>query len=364
MIFSKAFLSSKHNALKNNAIKNRSLTRVCLAVFIMVISFAAASCAQKQEAPGPEVSNNTADTAQTTKPTDASNSAEIRTAEPSPSPNPESTPIQRNVQPILSESEQFPALDGSTACMPLMALTKSRTTGIDLERAQDSIYVSTTANAYDKLVAGGVSLLLAYEPSENAKKRIAESKVELDMRPIGRDALVFIVNEGNPVESLTWQQIVDIYSGKIKNWKEVGGADAEIAAHQRDPDSGSQALFLKLVMRDVPPIKPLTGLEPNEMDDLMQSIAGFSDSANALGFSVYYYAKNMYAVPGLRFIAVDGVAPSDATIADGSYPFVNEFYAVTRKNEPGDSPASRVRDWLLSDDGRQCIKDAGYVTVD
>lgn len=54
-----------------------------------------------------------------------------------------------------------------------------------------------------------------------------------------------------------------------------------------------------------------------------------------MGYSVYYYAKNMYSVPGLRLMAVDGVVPSEETIANGSYPFLNEFYAVIRKNEPG-----------------------------
>ena len=80
-----------------------------------------------------------------------------------------------------------------------------------------------------------------------------------------------------------------------------------------------------------------------------------------MGYSVYYYAKNMYSVPGLRLMAVDGVVPSEETIANGSYPFLNEFYAVIRKNEPEGGSVRRLLDWVLSEEGRRAIRDAGYV---
>ena len=71
----------------------------------------------------------------------------------------------------------------------------------------------------------------------------------------------------------------------------------------------------------------------------------------------------MYQQPGLRMIAVDGVQPSDDTIADGSYPLLNEYYVVIRADEPEDSPARLLRDWILSDEGRAAIIDAGYIPM-
>lgn len=71
----------------------------------------------------------------------------------------------------------------------------------------------------------------------------------------------------------------------------------------------------------------------------------------------------MYQQPGLRFLQVDGVAPSDETIADGSYPLLNEYYVVIRADEPADSPARQLRDWILSDEGKAALVKAGYIPV-
>ncbi|MBQ2860110.1 MAG: hypothetical protein IJE80_03000 [Peptococcaceae bacterium] len=62
-------------------------------------------------------------------------------------------------------------------------------------------------------------------------------------------------------------------------------------------------------------------------------------------------------------IAVDGVQPSDETIADGSYPLLNEYYVVIRADEPEDSPARLLRDWILSDEGSAAIVKAGYIPM-
>ena len=77
------------------------------------------------------------------------------------------------------------------------------------------------------------------------------------------------------------------------------------------------------------------------MDELVDDIAEYNNSANAIGFSVYYYISEMYSKPGLRLLAVDGVTPSNHTIADQSYPLCNEFYAAIRQDSAADSPGAR-----------------------
>jgi len=62
-------------------------------------------------------------------------------------------------------------------------------------------------------------------------------------------------------------------------------------------------------------------------------------------------------------IAVDGVQPSDETIADGSYPLLNEYYVVIRADEPADSPARQLRDWLLTAEGKAAMEKAGYIPL-
>ena len=198
---------------------------------------------------------------------------------------------------------------------------------------------------------------------EGRKEELQEANVELEQKPIGVDALVFIVNEDNPVQALTQQQLRDIYAGKITNWKDVGGKDQEIVAFQRGEDSGSQTLFKKLLIQGGELMTPPSELAPAAMGELVDSIADYNNSANAIGFSVYYYIDQMYSKPGLRLLAVDGVTPSNDTLADGSYPLCNDFYAVIHPDAAADSPERILYDWLDTDAGQDCIKKSGYVAV-
>ena len=265
-------------------------------------------------------------------------------------------------EPFLTV-EEFPPLDGSTACIPLMAQMLADTTGMDLEEARSSITVSTTAYAWENfgLYDTTTRMLVVYEAPDYVKEELQEANVQLEQKPIGVDALVFIVNEDNPVQALTQQQLRDIYAGKITNWKDVGGKDQAIVAFQRGEDSGSQTLFKKLLIQGGALMTPPSELAPAAMGELVDSIADYNNSANAIGFSVYYYIDQMYSKPGLRLLAVDGVTPSNDTLADGSYPLCNDFYAVIHPDAATDSPERRLYDWLDTADGIACIQKAGYV---
>ncbi len=271
-------------------------------------------------------------------------------------------------EPFLTQ-EEFPELDGSTACIPLMAQMMADATGMDLTEAQSSIEVSTTAAAweifglYEDADNAGNKMLVVYEAPESVKEELKEANAQLEQKAIGRDALVFIVNETNPVSTLTQQQLRDIYAGKITNWKDVGGNDLEIVAFQRREDSGSQTLFKKLLIQDGELMDAPSELTPTEMGELVDGIASYNNSANAIGFSVYYYIDQMYSQPGLRLIAVDGVQPSNETIANQTYPLCNEFYAVIQASAPADSPARKLYDWLDTDAGKACITKSGYVSA-
>ena len=259
--------------------------------------------------------------------------------------------------------DTLPRLDGSTANIPLALLMLQRVAGLSAEEADTLVNFSTTPYAYAALVAGTADLLLVYEADESLQAAIASSDIKLESYPIGYDALVFLTNTGNPVAGLTTAQIQDIYQGKITNWNEVGGEDKSIEAYQRPQTSGSQALMCKLVMGDLPLMEAPVDRYPHEMSGLVDVLATYKNTANALGYSVYYYAKNMYSTPELKMLAVDGVQPDNAAIADGSYPFVNPFFAIIRADEPENSPARQMLAWIRSSDGRQTILDAGYVAA-
>lgn len=264
---------------------------------------------------------------------------------------------------VTAEKKSYPRVDGSTANMPMMAQIRSSYLGESLTEAENNTEVTTTDYAWRNLLDGNADLLLVYEPSSETKEIIDKSPVKLKVTPIGVDALVFIVNAQNKVKNLTTEQLRDIYTEKITNWKELGGDDQKIEAYQRVLNSGSQTLFLNLVMKDVTPVDAPKKYRIEGMDGLIETLASYNNSGNAIGYSVFYYAKKMYAVPGLELISIDGVMPSDETIGDGKYPFLNEYYLVIREDTPSDSETMKLYNYILSDKGKEDIKKAGYIPV-
>ncbi|MDR1833769.1 MAG: substrate-binding domain-containing protein [Propionibacteriaceae bacterium] len=296
------------------------------------------------------------------------------TATASPQPSPSATQF-------AVPADQFPKLDGSTANLPLGSLLL-QLGGVPKAQA-DNLAFSKTQAAYLELASSYYfwrdnqepdpddpdaepvewpsTLLLVYEPDEETRESISD--VPLEFHPIGRDALVFIANESNPVESLTPDQLLGIYTGKIKNWKKLGGPDVAITAYQRPEDSGSGALMRKFVMGAKKLAEAPTELVTESMGGLVDGVANYANEGSAIGYSVFYYVSQMYDMPGLKLLQVGGVAPSNETIAAGEYPYVNDFYAVILAGEPEDSPARQLVEYLESADGKALIAEAGYVPL-
>ena len=255
-------------------------------------------------------------------------------------------------------------MDGSTANIPLMAQIRSDYLNEDLITSQNNTEVSTTDSAWINILDGNADILLVYEGSKPTKKLIEDSDVKLRITPIGVDALVFIENENNLVNNLTLEQIQKIYTGEITNWNELGGEDLPIVAFQRPINSGSQTLFLNLVMKDIKPMATGDFLTPAEMGGLIDSIASYNNTKNAIGYSVYYYAKKMYQGPGLKLISVDNIMPSDETIANKTYPFLNEFYVVVREEDLNtNNEIKKLYDYIISDKGKEALVKSGYIPV-
>ena len=175
----------------------------------------------------------------------------------------------------------YPRVDGSTANMPMMAQIRSSYLGEDLTESENNTEVTTTDYAWRNLIDGNADLLLVYEPSLETKKIIEDSDVKLRVTPIGIDALVFIVNENNKVKNLSTQNIIDIYTGKI------GGDDQKIEAYQRVLNSGSQTLFLNLVMKGIKPMDAPKNYRIEGMDGLLETLASYSNNGNSIGYSVF-----------------------------------------------------------------------------
>lgn len=259
--------------------------------------------------------------------------------------------------------DEFPKIDGSTATLPLSYALMQTSTGVDEATAKLNTHHNKTTESFYSLVNGEADLLLVYEPSQDAYDVAKDAGVELTILPIGLDAPVFLINDQNPISSLTKEQVVGIYSGQYTNWQQLGGEDLPIIAYQRVENSGSQVMVKAQVMKDVAMVDAPRELRPSEMGELIDCIAAYRNTANSIGYSVYFYVNNMYMQDGVKLLQIDGVAPTNETIADGSYPYCQPFYAVIRADEPESSPARQLMNWLTTDEGQTLVESCNYVSV-
>lgn len=259
--------------------------------------------------------------------------------------------------------ENLPVLDGSTSMVPLGEAVAAAVLGESRESVSDLIDFHRTTESFRYLMRGESDLLLVAEPNAVVFEEMEQQGFAYEMQPIAKEALVFIVNSDNPIDSLTVEQIRDIYTGKITNWSEVGGNDVDIVAFQRNSTSGSQVLMDKLVMGELEMMPAPQEWIPGEMGTLMAGVKGYEDSAAAIGYSVYYYAEDMRMAEGMKIISVDGVAPTDVTIAADEYPLINPYFAVIGGENAADSPTRILYDWLVSADGQSLLESQGYVPV-
>jgi phosphate transport system substrate-binding protein len=180
---------------------------------------------------------------------------------------------------------------------------------------------------------------------------------------VARDAIAVIVHPNNPVSQLTLQQISDIYSGKINNWREVGGEDRVIVRLSRETNSGTHVYFLERVLR--------LGESDNytlfSMDTLLLPssegiISEVRDNPNAIG-----YDGLGYVTPEVKVIAVssdsDGpyILPSAESVNEGDYPISRDLYMYT-----GNNPNIAIKaylDWILSPDAQMIVDELGFVPV-
>ena len=179
-----------------------------------------------------------------------------------------------------------------------------------------------------------------------------EKEQGLEETVVAYDGIAVIVNNENPVENLTLEQIADIYTGKITNWSEVGGDDAEIVLIGREAGSGTRDGF-----------ESITGTEEacqyrQELTSTGDVITTVESNANAIG-----YASLASVSDSVKVVTVDGIAPSEETVLDGSYKIQRPFVLVTKADTALSEAAQKFFDYITSEDAKSIISEAGAVPV-
>ena len=269
-------------------------------------------------------------------------------------------------------------MDGATALYPVYSAfvqavyPEGKYDIYDFKYNEDEGYGQVTCTgtieAYERLIEGKTDIIFCAAPSKDQLALAEASGVQLHLTPIGREAFVFFVNSENPVEGLTVEEIQGIYTGEIRNWRELGGKNQRIRPYQRAENSGSQSALLRL-MEGLPLMEPEKEDRIAGMGGIITQVAGYRNHKNAIGFSFRFYSTEMVENEQIRLLALNGVLPTKETIRSGEYPISSNFFAVTAS--PIGEPAPEEHnedlrafiDWILSEQGQEIIEKTGYVGV-
>jgi phosphate transport system substrate-binding protein len=281
----------------------------------------------------------------------------------------------------------YPKFDGSTSALPLNMVIACKLFGIyykwekdywnfrkivpnlsknGIYKFNELIKSSTTHDAIIKLIDNDMELIIVARTISSDEKAYADSiGVNLIEIPIALDALVFIINPSNPIESLTTTQIQDIYTGKITNWNDIGWDHTntmEIKPYARDANSGSQELMETLVMGDLKMEDFLVNYDELVIFNMSGAVDKVFEEANAICYTLYYYKEYIATEINVKSVTVDGIYPDKEKIGNNSYPFVSEVYAMIRSDLDKSSMAYKLYEWLQTAEGKQVINESGYVT--
>ena len=260
---------------------------------------------------------------------------------------------------ILYTEETFPRVDASLATQPLMDAFVLNFTGKTTNEM--GVEYSNTDPAYTKLINNEADLIVVTEPSEDELKRASDANVELEVTKVVNEGFVFFVNKDNEIDSLTFDQIKQIYTGEITNWKELGGKDAEIIAYQRPENSGSQTGLYSLVMKGTPVKIPTPKESVNlSMAGIIEYVSNYENGLDSIGYGYYYYANEMYYNDNIKYLGINGVKPTYETIKEESYPILTAYYIEKKKNETNEN-VLKLKEDMLSKRGQEVATKAGYV---
>lgn len=201
------------------------------------------------------------------------------------------------------------------------------------------------------IINGSTDIANASRPMKKKEKKIiAAQGGEVVETAIALDGISVYLNKSNPVDGLSMAQLKDIYTGKVNNWKEVGGNDARIIRYSRENNSGTYVFFKKHVLK-----KENYAPDCQNMPGTASVVNAVSKDPNSIGYGGLSYGE------GIKFARVDGVSPTPETISAGEYPVSRKLFQYTIGK-----PRGLARDFMmfeLSPEGQRLAVGAGYVPL-
>lgn len=286
-------------------------------------------------------------------------------------------------------TENYPRVDGSTSTNPLNKIIGARLLNLEYEwtsgtGGKDVIFTnegsmswdfrmkfqcSQTHNAIINLIDNQADLIVvARKMSEDEKQYADNTGISLIETPIALDALDFIANAQNTVNSLTIEQIQNIYLGNITNWNEVGGIDEAIKPFIRNANSGSQEMMNEIVMNSTGMPNWEVSLSDAEEHTLWSMSAVYQElisHPNGICFTPHYYKEymmsNIFTADQIKTLAINGIVADRNSIKNNIYPFIANVYVSIRSDLDQNTMAYKLYEWLQTHSGKSVIDESGYV---
>ena len=254
----------------------------------------------------------------------------------------------------VAHAEEKLVLDGSTTVGPIakaFAETYMRQNpGVNI-----TVSESGSGNGAKALLNGTCDIAnLSRHLKDTEQKAMEEKGVKPVAHVVAFDALPVIVHPSNRVKGLTVDQVRDIYTGKVTNWKEVGGGDQAIVVISRDTNSGTFETFKDMVLgKDAKIIGSAEYAGSNGgVRQRVQMTKG------AIG-----YAGLGFVDRSVKALEINGVAPSAETVIAKKYPISRELFMFTNGEPKAESLAAKFLGLSQTEKGKEIIEEIGYVPV-
>jgi phosphate transport system substrate-binding protein len=207
------------------------------------------------------------------------------------------------------------------------------------------------------LINGSTDICDASRPMKQSeidklKERYGSLGVEI---PCAKDGITIYLNEGNPVKELTVKQLSGIYTGKIKNWKEVGGVDGDIKLYGRENSSGTYVFFQENV------VKGDYATSCQTLPGTAAVVNAVKNDKNGIGYGGAAYSKGIKQCLVKKDDKSQAYPPSAETIKNGTYPISRYLYMYVRNRPTGEM--KNYIDWILGPEGQKLVVEEGYFPV-
>lgn len=255
------------------------------------------------------------------------------------------------VMPFSVMAQEELTIQGSSTVLPIA----QKAAEVYMEQNSDvniSVRGGGSGNGIAALIDGAVDIA---DASRFVKQAEVQAAVENGIYPVphrvAMDGIAVVVNPANSVEELSLEDIKSIYTGEATNWSEFGGPDMEIVVVSRDSSSGTFEVFNEITL----------GKERLTKAALLQAsngaVAGVvSDTEGAIG-----YVGLGYLSDSLKAVKVNGVLPSNATVASGEFPIARPLFMFTDGWPEG--LTARFINFILSAEGQALVKEQGFVPL-